>query len=404
MAGSTHTFTLAPTGASLNRSDAGRHDGWYGAPCSGRGALHLALGVLVACEGLPARTGSAGVPDTLISGNLALPVTGEAVRRGDLLLTVATTGRVRSAAVVALKAETNGTVEAVRVRPGSRVARGEVLARLDPRPFELAVREAEAALAEAKIRLRANLAADSVLLTPGEDRERQQNALALSGVPAAEVRLERSRLDQERAVITAPVDGVVDRVDVAEGSRVVPGQDIATVVDVTHLRIEAQVLEHDLPFVRAGGEAIVTTPALDSPIRGRIEALLPLVDTATRAGRVVVSLVGGVGSAGGADRRLLQPGMYADLRLEASRLRGRTLVPARAVIERDGRPLVFVVKGGRAQWVYIVPGQSNGDETEVRPDSSSGRIPVAAGDTVLVEGHLTLTHDAPVQVTVPAPR
>jgi HlyD family secretion protein len=91
--------------------------------------------------------------------------------------------------------------------------------------------------------------------------------------------------------------------------------------------------------------------------------------------------------------------MYADLRLEATRLPDRVLVPARAVIERDGRPLVFVVKGGRAQWQYIVPGRTNGFDTEVLPDSTSNEIPVAVGDTVLIEGHLTLIHDAAVKVT-----
>jgi len=86
------------------------------------------------------------------------------------------------------------------------------------------------------------------------------------------------------------------------------------------------------------------------------------------------------------------------VRLEASRLTNRRLVPARAVIERDGRPLVFVVKEGRAQWVYILPGRTNGIDTEVLPDSASGTIPVEPGDEVIVEGHLTLTHDAPVRV------
>ena len=38
-------------------------------------------------------------------------------------------------------------------------------------------------------------------------------------------------------------------------------------------------------------------------------------------------------------------------------------MPAQAVIERDGRPLVFVVKSGRAQWTYINPGRSNGVDT-----------------------------------------
>ena len=49
--------------------------------------------------------------------------------------------------------------------------------------------------------------------------------------------------------------------------------------------------------------------------------------------------------------------------------------------------------------MYIMPGRSNGAETEVLPDSATGQIPVAVGDTVLVEGHLTLTHDAPVRVS-----
>ena len=57
-----------------------------------------------------------------------------------------------------------------------------------------------------------------------------------------------------------------------------------------------------------------------------------------------------------------------------------------------------VVKNGRAQWTYITPCRSNGVDTEVLPDSASGQIPVKPGDEVIVEGHLTLTHDAPVRV------
>lgn len=361
------------------------------------GVLWLMLALLPACDSKPAQADGAGPAAGADSsgGSLTLPVVGEPARRGDLVLTVATTGQVRSDAVAGLKTEISGTVEEVRVRPGARVRRGDTLVRLDLRPFDLAVREAEASLAEARIRLRGNLASDSILLGPDQNRERQQNAVTLAGVPGAEVRVERARLDRERATITAPFDGVIDRVDIAAGSRVGAGQDVATVVDVSHIRIEAQVLEHDLPLVRVGGEALISTPAMAGrAIPGRISAVLPLVDTTSRAGRVVVSPVGPSSRTG------LQPGMYADLRLEATRLPGRVLVPARAVIERDGRPLVFVVKAGRAQWVYIVAGKSNGVETEVLPDSSSGQIPVAVGDTVLVEGHLTLTHDAPVRVSL----
>ena len=215
--------------------------------------------------------------------------------------------------------------------------------------------------------------------------------MARSGLLGARARLGKAQLDRERSVLTAPFDGVVDRVDVANGERVSVGQDAATVVDLRHLRIEAQVLEHDLPLIRIGGQAVVTTAAAPGKeVIGRIEAVLPLIDSTTRSGRALVVVPSGNGA--------LRPGMYADLRLEATRLPGRILVPSRAVIERDGRPLVFVVKGGRAQWVYINPGRNNGVDTEVLPDSSSNQIPVAIGDTVLIEGHLTLTHDAPVKL------
>jgi multidrug efflux pump subunit AcrA (membrane-fusion protein) len=124
-------------------------------------------------------------------------------------------------------------------------------------------------------------------------------------------------------------------------------------------------------------------------MRGRIDAVLPMVDSVKRTGRVIVRVPG---------EGALRPGMYADVQLEAQRLTGRRLVPTKAIIERDTRPLVFVVRDGRAQWTYIVPGRSNGVETEVLPDSSTGVIPVEPGDQVIVDGHLTLTHDAAVSV------
>jgi HlyD family secretion protein len=331
---------------------------------------------------------------TRAASTISLPVVGQPVRKGDLVLTVTTTGQVRSDAVSRLKAENAGTVQQVLVVPGQRVQQGQPLVRLDPRPFDLAVDEAEAAAAQAEVSYNDNIIPDSIVSGKAPTEERRRNALARSGLAAARVRLERARDERKRAVISAPFTGVVDRVEVAVGERVAPGQDIATVVDVTNLRIEAAVLEHDLPLIRPGGEAIVTTAAApDLRVPGRVAAVLPLIDSTTRAGRALIRL---------RSNGVLRPGMYADVRLESTRLPGRVVVPSSAVIEREGRPLVFVVKEGRAQWTYVQPGRSNGLETEILPDSSTGVIPVADGDTVLVEGHLTLTHDAPVRTVAKA--
>jgi RND family efflux transporter MFP subunit len=324
------------------------------------------------------------------AGNVTLPVVGQAVRKGDLVLSVVTTGQVKSDGVATLKSETQGPITTVTVRAGQTVQKGQALVQVDPRELDLAVDQAQAALEDAKLKLLDNILPDSIVSGKPVTGERLRSAEIRAGLDRAKADLEKAKLQRERATITAPFDGVMDEVKVSVGERLSQGQEIGRIVDLRNLRIEASVLEHDLPVIKIGGEATITAAALpDKPLRGRITAILPLVDSATRAGRAVISAV---------NNGALRPGMYADVRLEASRLRGRVIVPAAAVIERDGRPLVFVVKGGRAQWVYLFPGRTNGFETEILPDSATGQIPVSPGDTVLIEGHLTLTHDAPVRL------
>jgi membrane fusion protein, multidrug efflux system len=320
-----------------------------------------------------------------------LPVAVAEVRDGDLVLSVNTTGQVRSDGEATLKTEVAGTIEQVHVRPGDRVKKGQPLVRLEQRSFDLAVAEAQAGVDEAQVRYQDAIAPDSIVSGRPPTPEQRGIALTRSGLQSARVRLDRAKMERERSVITAPFDGMVDRVDRTAGERVAAGETLTRVVNLSALRIEASVLEHDIPLIKEGGIATVTSASISHAVNGRVSAVLPVIDTTTRAGRVYVRL-----TSPGA----LRPGMYADVRLEAQRLTRRRLVPTRAVIERDGRPLVFVVKDGRAQWVYILPGRSNGVETEVLPDSASGVIPVEPGDRVIVEGHLTLTHDAPVREVV----
>lgn len=326
---------------------------------------------------------------------MALPVVAHPARRDVLVLSLRSQGIVRSDAIATLKAEVAGTIIELPVRVGATVRRHDVVVRLDPTPMEIAVREAAAAVEQARVQFLDLVLPDSLVTGRGPDSARRAYAVARAGLPAAEARLARARLELERSVIRAPFAGVVDLVPVALGERVAAGQDLATIVNLDHLRVEAGVLEHDLPLIRPGATAVVSIAADPGhPVVGRIAAVLPIVDTATRTARVVIQLPSQA-------RRAFRPGMSAEVQLEAARLANRLLVPAAAVIERDGRPLVFIARDGRAQWVYITPGRTNGADVEVLPDSATGRIPVQAGDSVIVEGHLTLTHDAPITVIVP---
>jgi len=324
------------------------------------------------------------------AGNVSLPVVAGEVSDGDLVLSVNTTGQVRSDKEGRIRSEVAGTVQRVRVRPGESVRAGQSLIELDPRPFEIDLAEAEVALKVAEQGYQDLYRPDSAATGVMPSQTRLDAFVIRSGLAAARVRLDRAKLARERATITAPFAGVIDRVNTVVGDRLNAGSEIGMVVDLNNLRIEAAVLEHDLPLIKIGGEAVITSAAIPGQaVAGRVEAILPLVDSTTRAGRAFVRAQ---------TDGTLRPGMYADVRLEASRLTNRRLVPARAIIERDGRPLVFVVREGRAQWTYVTPGRSNGSVTEILPDSVSGQIPVNPGDRVIIEGHLTLIHDAPVRI------
>jgi HlyD family secretion protein len=333
---------------------------------------------------------SSAAADAPATTRLALPVATIPVREGDLILTVSTTGQVAAEEIAVLKAEVAGTVLRVLARAGDRVKKGQPLVEFDTRPLDIAVREAEANVERARVQYRDYYYPDSVVTGRAPSEEQRKTAIARSGLASAEVALERARYEREKATVLSPFDGLVDQVKIAPGMRVGAGEELTRVVNMSLLRIEAQVLETDLPLIREGGEAIVTSAAApDRPIRGRVVAVLPLVDTTRRAGRAFVRVPAST---------VLRPGMYADVKLEATRLTKRRIVPTRAIIQRDNRPLVFVVREGRAQWVYINPGRSNGVETEVLPDSGTGLIPVDVGDAVIVSGQLTLTHDAQVRV------
>lgn len=366
-------------------------------------ALTLASVLLVACnrgeagengDSASASAASDSAADAPSTTRLALPVAAMPVREGDLVLTVTTTGQVAAEEIATLRSEVAGTIQEVLVRAGDRVRKGQPLVRLDTRPLEIAVKEAEANVERARVQYRDFYYPDSVVTGRAPTEEQRKTAIARSGLASAEVALERAQYELEKATVVSPFDGLVDQVKVAAGMRVGTGEELTRIVNMSLLRIEAQVLEHDLPLIREGGEAIITSAAApDRQIRGRVAAVLPTVDTTRRAGRAFVRVPANT---------VLRPGMYADVRLEATRLAKRRIVPSRAIIQRDNRPLVFVVRDGRAQWVYINPGRSNGTETEVLPDSGTGLIPLEVGDDVIVSGHLTLTHDAPVRVVAAA--
>jgi len=137
--------------------------------------------------------------------------------------------------------------------------------------------------------------------------------------------------------------------------------------------IEAQLYESDLPHVRPGVSARVTSPFLGGqPRAGRVTFVAPALDPSTRTGMARIAL----SNPGGA----LKPGMFVDVTLESD-LGERLAVPEGAVVATGTRQLVFVDKGGgRLEPREVVVGARAGEWIAIDKGLSEGETIVASGN------------------------
>ena len=218
---------------------------------------------------------------------------------------------------------------------------------------------------------------------------------ALAELTTQRVQLELAELNLERTKIVATFGGQLAGIDASTGpnskswpvvgQQVNAGAELMMLVDPNPIRVRVEVIESEISFVREGRRAEVTFPAYPGEtFYGTIEAIDPVVDAARKTLSVSVSLSN--------DDRRLKPGMFAQVILDTEIYGDRLLVPIEAVLIRDqNRPLVFVVRNGRAQWEYVELGLENEEWYEIL----SG---VQEGDVIVTSGHFTLAHDTAVNV------
>jgi RND family efflux transporter MFP subunit len=296
-----------------------------------------------------------------------------------------------------ITAQVAGAARAVNVLENAAVSAGSPLVIIDPAEYELALAEAQASLRTAEAQYRETTLFDERITDAAVRGERQKAARAKSGLDRAEVAVQKAKLELSRARVRAPFAGRVANVKVQTGQWVRPGDELMTVVELSRVKVDVQVLEGQIAFLTPGRAARVHFAAFpDESFLGRIETINPMVDQSTRSARVVVSVPN-------PDGKLL-PGMYARVSLDARRFADRVLVPRSAILERDRRTMLFVFEPneagsarGFAKWRYVTTGLENDGVVEIVQSDDTEMV--QAGEIVLTAGHHTLVHDARVRVT-----
>jgi Cu(I)/Ag(I) efflux system membrane fusion protein len=203
--------------------------------------------------------------------------------------------------------------------------------------------------------------------------------LGMSETEIAAVELEgRAR---PRVTIHAPISGVIAELGVREGMTVSPGSMLFKIVDLSTVWVNAEVPEAQAAWVRPGAavEARVTGYP-DSVFKGKVGALLPEVNAATRTLRARIELANP-----GAQ---LKPGMFATLSFAGRQGKESVLVPSEAVIRTGQRDVVIVaLDEGKFRAAEVQVGREGRGQTEVHKG-------LKAGDKVVLSGQFLIDSEA----------
>jgi membrane fusion protein, multidrug efflux system len=306
--------------------------------------------------------------------------------------------------VVSIRAQASGRIEKIHFKDGADVKTGDLLFTIDPRPYEAALHQAEASLAQGKAGLvlaqqefeRAKTLLPTKAISK-EDYETRESTVAVDEamVQAGEAAVEVAKVNLDYCIIRSPIDGRTGEALLDQGNLVTANSAVSMLV-ITRLDpiyADFTITERDLGEVRrrmSDGTLRTQVGIPDDPAALRDGDLTFLDNTVQDAsGRVKLRA-----TIRNADR-VFWPGQFVKVRLVLAVQKGAVLVPAAAAQVSQKGPYVFVITPeSKAELRLVKLGQRQGDLVVVTEG-------LKAGEKVVISGALAVSPGAPVRATAP---
>jgi multidrug efflux system membrane fusion protein len=309
-------------------------------------------------------------------------------------------GTVTAFKTVTVRSQVDGRLDSVSFREGQEVKRGTVLAQVDPRPYAIQLRQAEAALARDSAQLNGNQVDLERYSAVGKDKliaqQQVDDQRMLVGQLDGAVKADRALIDQanlmlDYARIRSPIDGVTGVRLVDPGNLVHPSDPggIVVVTQIDPIAVLFTLPQDDLPKVTAAmaaGKPSVQALSRDGTTvlgTGELVVIDNQINTATATIRLKAVFPN--------PKHTLWPNQFVKARLMLGTRKNALVVPA-----------VAVQNGPAGAFVYVV---GDGSKAEPRPvevalienDVAVIAKGLGAGDTVVTEGQFQLKPGAPVE-------
>jgi RND family efflux transporter MFP subunit len=288
----------------------------------------------------------------------------EPVRLIRIPATESAVGTIQAVHEISLASKLLARVMEVHVLAGQRVAKDEVLVRLDDADLKARLQQAQAAVDHAKAaRDQAQIEFDRIngLLKEGNAAQIEFDR-ASNGLRSAEAALRQAEQARTEAatvldysVVRSPIDGTVIDKKVEEGDMVQPGQVLLTLFDPTRMQLVASVRESLTHRLQVGQTIGVFVEALSKQCQGRVSEIVPEAESASRTFAVKVT-------------GPCPPGIYSGMfgRLLIPLGEQEVLVMPTGAVRRVGQlDMVEVAEGSTVQRRAVRLGRSFGDDVEV---------------------------------------
>jgi membrane fusion protein (multidrug efflux system) len=332
----------------------------------------------------------------------------------DMPVSTVHVAQTQSSQAVNIQARVSGFLDKRVYTEGSVVKAGQVLFRMDPKPFQTQVDAAAAALqrnqaamdvAQANLARTRPLVQQNALSQKDLDDAQGQYEQTAAAVAQSKAQLDSARLDLSYTTITSPVTGVSSFAAVADGTYVdAKNAQLTTVSVLTPMWVNFSLSENEVERWRNDVKAgRIRTPANNSfiveielvdgslfPHKGRITFADPSYNPQTGTFLIRASVDNPDG--------VLRPNQYVRTRLIGAIRPNAIMVPQRAVQQGGKGHFVWVVnKAGTAEQRPVAVGEWHGDDWFIAQG-------LAAGDQVVVDGALRLAPDMPVKITPYVPK